>query len=1225
MLRIRCSLLWGILLTLVPLAVAHAIPPPRPGILDRVTGRFLTTGERFPLFPKEMRKARPSTFGGAVPLAPARTTGGSAAPLAIGTSGNATVRPLVLLIDFADKPHTHGATQLASLFFASGPRDFSVKNYWEEASYTRQGTNIPGKTFQVLAPAAPAPQVVGWLRAGTDFPTVVTAYSQCLDPVQGANLANIRQLIADAVAYLDSAAGRAAWNVTFSQYRGPSGTAVQALVLVHPGFGAEDSGSPSLDVYSHRAELAVPVTTSDGTTIGDYITVPESQFYSDRTGGVSPPPIGAGVIVHEMGHLLGLPDLYPTGAVGQTGGGYSGVGVYDVMGYGMWGSNLQIRADNPAHPSGWSKAQLGWVVPQVQSSTAMSLLYLRPFEYYPDVHQVFPSSIDPTQWFLIENRQRLDTALAAPAWLFDNFLPGSGILIWHIDGMIADNSVIRSMNIVNNDNVYKGVDVEEANGANLLGLQFPPPPVTPNDLAPYFGQDTDYFSAPAETFSRDLPIPGANQTNSTPIVGVLPFLAGATRPPDVGDNVTITNFTTRVQPLPDGSGANYLFYDLILSGSGGGGGAAAWKTFNMASTAVYPIDNTVPVPPSPMRSDDILSLGFDSGNNVWMGSKDQGIFRFLGTRFEFLGSAEGLPGASPGSSLPLSPIRAMASEAETGSMWVGTEAGLFKMRNAGSGFRVQASFTTTSTGDRRVPSNLVQAVAVRRGIDVKYAATPAGLVRIVDRFTDSESDDAAATVLTRGDGNEGLGNTDVTAVAIDDGGTADPSDDIVWAGFSNGIVARSKVFDPVRDTDFRTFLVSGGPRINALVIDKKGILWIATDRSGVEAFDLGETLPVPAANHRDPFDFNIDGDLVGEAFLGRARGLASDNVTGIASQVTPDEQQVVWFSHGRDLNNFQGGATRFDANLANDNATVLDERLKVFRPEAGVAPENQINGPSSTWLSTAAADSAGNVWFGSTVPVAEGVSRFGNAGILSLDSSNYVNVTAIATVTLQDDGLNADRTVANRAIVFVTSAADSAGFLLELRETGPNTGIFTGQFGFSVGATSRSATPPLIGVQNGSQVTVTYYDASPRGVRTASATWKYVYPFEDALVIDGFRCFIATAAYGSALAPEVRAFRRFRDDVLMAAPGGGALVSLYYRWSPPLAAVVARSAVLRSAARFVLAPAALMAGVATGTGRAEGIAVVAVLSGLAALLWLAPRRAFRPARGRARQGAARQE
>ncbi len=1218
--RLQYRLVWGIFLTLLPLASAHAIPPPRPGILDRVTGRFLTTGERFPLFPAEMKKVRPSPAGGAYPLSPVRKTRGAAGPLAIGTSGNASVRPLVLLVDFADKPHTQSASQLASLFFASGARDFSVKNYWEEASYTRQGTNVPGRTFQVVAPAAPTPEVIGWLRAGGDFSTSVTSYSQCLDNVQGANIANIRQLIADVVAYLDSPAGRAAWNVTFADFRGPSGTAVQALVLVHPGFGAEDTGAPSQDVYSHRAEFPVPLATADGTTVGDYVAVPDSQFYNDATGGVSPPLVGAGVIVHEMGHLLGLPDLYPTGITGQAGGGFSGVGVYDVMGYGMWGSDLLIRADNPAHPSAWSKSQLGWVEPVVQSTTALSLLFLRPFEYYPDVHQVFPSSVDPTQWFLIENRQRVDTTLAAPAWLYDNFLPGAGVLIWHIDGTIVDNAVVRGLNIVNNDNVFKGVDLEEANGSNFLGRPIPQiPPASPNEVAAYFGQASDYFGAPTDTFSRELPVPGANQTNSTPIVGVLPFLSGVTRPPDPGDNVTITNFITRVQPLPDGSGTSYCFYDLFLSGGGGGPGAA-WKVFNIASTLQYPLDNTTPVPRGPMRSDDILSVGFDSGNNVWMGSRDQGIFRFLGTRFEFLGSSEGLPAASAGAAIPLSPIRSMAFEDNTGSMWVGTENGLFKMRDSGTGFRVQASFTTASAPGRRMPSNVVQSVAVRRGIDVKYAGTPAGLVRILDGFTDSESDDFVGPAVRQGDGTGGLGNGDVTAVTVDDNGTPNPADDTVWIGFSNGIIARSTVFDPQTEQDYRTYRVTGAPRINALAVDKTGILWIGTDRSGVEAFDLGETVGQP--NLRDPFDFDIDGDRVTEAFLGRSRGLASDNVTGIAAQATPDEGPVVWFSHGRDLNSFQGGASRFDANRTNDNTTVADERVTVFRPEAGVPPERQVNGPGSTWLSGAAADSAGNVWFGSTAPGAEGVSRFGNAGILSLDSSNYVNVTAVATVTLQDDGLNVDNTAIDRAIVFVTSAADTAGFLLELRETGPDTGIFTGRFGFNMGATSRFETPPRIGVESGNVVTVTYFDANPRGTRTATATWRRVYPFSDSLFIEDFRCVVATAAYGSALAPEVRVFRRFRDEVLLAVPAGGTAVALYYRYSPPAASLVARSPVLRCAARFVLAPAAVMAGIATGTGRREGIAVLAVLSALAASAFLAPRRSPRPGRGGARQRAA---
>ena len=69
------------------------------------------------------------------------------------------------------------------------------------------------------------------------------------------------------------------------------------------------------------------------------------------------------------------------------------------------------------------------------------------------------------------------------------------------------------------------------------------------------------------------------------------------------------------------------------------------------------------------------------------------------------------------------------------------------------------------------------------------------------------------------------------------------------------------------------------------------------------------------------------------------------------------------------------------------------------------------------------------------------------------------------------------------------------------------------------------------------------------------------------------RCFVATAAAGSADAPEVEALRRFRDRALMPSAAGRALVATYYRLSPPLAAAIARSPRARRAVmRWVVGP-----------------------------------------------------
>jgi len=67
-------------------------------------------------------------------------------------------------------------------------------------------------------------------------------------------------------------------------------------------------------------------------------------------------------------------------------------------------------------------------------------------------------------------------------------------------------------------------------------------------------------------------------------------------------------------------------------------------------------------------------------------------------------------------------------------------------------------------------------------------------------------------------------------------------------------------------------------------------------------------------------------------------------------------------------------------------------------------------------------------------------------------------------------------------------------------------------------------------------------------------------------------CFIATAAYGSYLDPEVQVLRDFRDRRLLTNAVGRKFVEFYYSTSPPIAGFIARHESMRVITRVVLTP-----------------------------------------------------
>ena len=87
----------------------------------------------------------------------------------------------------------------------------------------------------------------------------------------------------------------------------------------------------------------------------------------------------------------------------------------------------------------------------------------------------------------------------------------------------------------------------------------------------------------------------------------------------------------------------------------------------------------------------------------------------------------------------------------------------------------------------------------------------------------------------------------------------------------------------------------------------------------------------------------------------------------------------------------------------------------------------------------------------------------------------------------------------------------------------------------------------------------------PAGIAIVSA------PNSDGAASSG-GCFIATAAYGSYLEPEVMTLRYFRDTYLLTSKTGTELVKFYYRTSPPAAAYIRQYESLRTLTRWLLTP-----------------------------------------------------
>jgi hypothetical protein len=105
-------------------------------------------------------------------------------------------------------------------------------------------------------------------------------------------------------------------------------------------------------------------------------------------------------------------------------------------------------------------------------------------------------------------------------------------------------------------------------------------------------------------------------------------------------------------------------------------------------------------------------------------------------------------------------------------------------------------------------------------------------------------------------------------------------------------------------------------------------------------------------------------------------------------------------------------------------------------------------------------------------------------------------------------------------------------------------------------------------------------------------------------LLDDKHCFIATATYGSTMAPEVQTFREFSNKYLLTNSFGKSLVKFYYKFGPEAAEWISHSETLRTASVTGLWPVLLFVKLSLWVGIIPALLVALLGTALLAKLTL---------------------
>ena len=301
-----------------------------------------------------------------------------------------TIANLVVMVEFSDLAHQLSDTLFEPLMnqigYSADGAYGSVKDFYLEASYNQLTINST---------------VTVWVTLNNGY-----AYYGGND-VDGYDL-RPREMVSEALAKLEAS------GFNFAPLDTNADGYVDALTVIHAGYG-EETGAGADYIWSHQWSLQSEVVY-DGVRLRNYHTEPELR--GSTGAGIT----RIGVICHETGHFLGLPDLY------DTDGSSEGIGNWCLMAAGNWGWNPSYDA-RPIHPSAWCKLQLNWLTARNPGNGQITST---PIVGNKDIVKI-SSSFPANQYLLVENKQQIG---------FETNIPAAGLCIWRVDDAKAtpDNS-----------------------------------------------------------------------------------------------------------------------------------------------------------------------------------------------------------------------------------------------------------------------------------------------------------------------------------------------------------------------------------------------------------------------------------------------------------------------------------------------------------------------------------------------------------------------------------------------------------------------------------------------------------------------------------------------------------------------------------------------------------------------------------------------------------------